>query len=512
MEDVQSEEPDAGLGNGGLGRLAACFLDSLATLGYPAYGYGIRYEYGLFNQAISNCNQVEKPDGWLTFGNPWEKARPEYTIPVHFYGRVQHINGKYSTGKAQWTDYATVIAMPYDTPIPGYKTNTVNTLRLWSAKSPKDFDLSYFNHGNYIDAVLDRNNAENISRVLYPNDNIFEGKELRLKQEYFMVAATLVDIIRRFKTNKTIPPANAEEMYADFPDKVAIQLNDTHPSLAVPELLRILMDEEGIEWDMAWKICRETFAYTNHTILPEALERWPVTMLEHVLPRHLDIIYLINHHHLEAVRAAFPGDEDRVRRMSVVEECGEKRINMAYLSVVSSHTVNGVAAIHSGLLTTSLFRDFYQMTPNKFQNKTNGITPRRWLVLCNPSLSHLITEKIGAGWVKELSQLEKLREFVGDKSFLQEIFKTKQENKRKLAQYVFNQYGIELNTGSLFDIQVKRIHEYKRQTMNLLHVIILYNRIRSNPNGDFVPRTVFFGGKVRERYSFCDSCRELGLF
>lgn len=495
IEELESEEPDAGLGNGGLGRLAACFLDSLATLGYPAYGYGIRYEYGLFNQAIVNCNQIEKPDSWLTYGNPWEKARPEYTIPIKFYGHTI-TNG----GKVEWVDYKTVIAMPYDTPIPGYKNNTVNTMRLWSAKSPKDFDLSYFNHGNYIDAVLDRNVAENISRVLYPNDNFFEGKELRLKQEYFMVAATLVDIIRRFKVNKTDMSQSKEELFSDFSDKVAIQLNDTHPSLAIPELLRVLVDDEGLSWDYAWALCKATFAYTNHTILPEALERWPVCILERVLPRHLDIIYLINYHHLENVRSKYPGDNDKLRAMSVVEEAGEKRINMAFLSVVSSHAVNGVAAIHSGLLTTSLFKDFYDMDPSKFQNKTNGITPRRWLILCNPSLTHLITEKIGDEWPTHLHQLEKLKDFASDKSFLQQIFKTKQENKRRLAQYVSDNYGITLNPGSMFDIQVKRIHEYKRQTLNILHVITLYNRIKSNPNAEFVPRTVLFGGKAAPGY------------
>lgn len=496
IEELESEEPDAGLGNGGLGRLAACFLDSLATIGYPAYGYGIRYEYGLFNQSIVDNNQIEKPDSWLTFGNPWEKARPEYLIPVKFYGRtVTHPDGR-----VEWVDTKSVIAMPYDSPIPGYCNNTVNTMRLWSAKSTNDFDLSYFNHGNYIDAVLDRNIAENISRVLYPNDNFFEGKELRLKQEYFMVSATLVDIIRRFKVSNPAQGRSVEDHYQTFPDKVAIQLNDTHPSLAVPELLRILVDEEGLAWPVAWDICVATFAYTNHTILPEALERWPCSMLDKVLPRHLEIIYRINHEHLERVRAAFPNNNDRVRDMSLVEEGDNKCINMAFLSVVSSHAVNGVSAIHSSLLVKHLFKNFYELTPDKFQNKTNGITPRRWLVLCNPSLSDLITERVGDKWTTQLDLLAGLREFKSDTAFLQRLFKTKQENKQKLAQYVAEHCGVTLNVGSMFDIQVKRIHEYKRQTMNLLHVIELYNRIKADPNALFVPRTIMFGGKAAPGY------------
>ncbi|KAK3849685.1 hypothetical protein Pcinc_043571 [Petrolisthes cinctipes] len=390
IEELEQLEEDAGLGNGGLGRLAACFLDSMATLGMAAYGYGIRYEYGIFAQKIKNGEQAEEPDDWLRFGNPWEKARPEYMIPVNFYGRVQDTpQGKkwVDTQGKKWVDTQIVFAMPYDNPIPGYKNNVVNTMRLWSAKSPNNFNLKFFNDGDYIQAVLDRNFAENISRVLYPNDNFFEGKELRLKQEYFMVAATLQDIIRRFKASKF-----------GSKDHVALQLNDTHPSLAIPELMRILVDIEGLTWARAWDICIKTCAYTNHTVLPEALERWPVSMLEHILPRHLQIIYEINHLHLQEVAKKWPGDMDRQGRMSLVEEHGEKRINMANLCIVGSHAVNGVAAIHSEIIKRDIFRDFYEMFPEKFQNKTNGITPRRWLLLCNPALADVIAEKIGEEW------------------------------------------------------------------------------------------------------------------
>ncbi|KAK7603930.1 hypothetical protein V9T40_004203 [Parthenolecanium corni] len=495
IEELQEIEEDAGLGNGGLGRLAACFLDSMATLGLSAYGYGIRYEYGIFVQRIRDGEQIEEPDDWLRFGCPWEKARPEYMIPVNFYGRVVDI----SSGK-KWVDTQIVYAMPYDNPIPGYGNNVVNTLRLWSAKSPVEFNLKFFNDGDYIQAVLDRNLAENISRVLYPNDNNFEGKELRLKQEYFLCAASLQDIIRRYKASVGPNASESRKSLDSLPDKVAIQLNDTHPSLAIPELMRILVDLEGLSWDKAWDITRRICAYTNHTVLPEALERWPVTLFENMLPRHLDIIYKINYLHLQDVIAKYPGDLDRMRRMSCVEEDGEKRINMAHLSIIGSHVVNGVAFIHSEIIKRDIFKDFYEMTPEKFQNKTNGITPRRWLLLCNPALADLISDKIGEEWMTRLDQLQRLKQFVKDPAFQRNIQKIKQENKFKLAKLLEDDYGVKINAYSMFDIQVKRIHEYKRQLLNCLHVITMYNRIKANPKGNFVPRTVLIGGKAAPGY------------
>uniref|UniRef100_A0AAY3ZYZ5 Alpha-1,4 glucan phosphorylase n=1 Tax=Denticeps clupeoides TaxID=299321 RepID=A0AAY3ZYZ5_9TELE len=474
MEDLEEMEEDAGLGNGGLGRLAACFLDSMATQGLAAYGYGIRYEYGIFNQKIKDGWQVEEADDWLRYGNPWEKARPEYMLPVHFYGRVE----KTDEG-SKWVDTQVVLAMPYDTPIPGYMNNTVNTMRLWSARAPNDFNLKDFNVGDYIQAVLDRNLAENISRVLYPNDNCFEGKELRLKQEYFVVAATLQDVIRRFKTSKK--NSSNPLSFDSFPDKVAMQLNDTHPAMAIPELMRIFVDIEKLDWDMAWDLTKRTFAYTNHTVLPEALERWPVELMETLLPRHLEIIYQINQNHLDCIASLFPDDMDRIRHMSLIEEDGGKRVNMAHLCIVGSHAVNGVAEIHSNIIKTDIFRDFSELEPEKFQNKTNGITPRRWLLLCNPGLADLIAEAIGEDYVKDLSQLQKLNELVDGDTFIRDISKIKQDNKLKFAQYLEKEYKVKINPSSLFDVHVKRIHEYKRQLLNCLHVITLYNRTCAAP-------------------------------
>jgi len=495
IEELQEMEDDAGLGNGGLGRLAACFLDSMATLGLAAYGYGIRYEYGIFAQRIRNGEQIEEPDDWLRFGCPWEKARPEYTVPINFYGRVEH-----TPEGAKWVDTQKILAMPYDNPIPGYKNNVVNTLRLWSAKSPVEFNLSFFNDGDYIQAVIDRNLAENISRVLYPNDNFFEGKELRLKQEYFMTAATLHDIVRRFKNSKFGSREATRTNLELLPEKVAIQLNDTHPSLAIPELMRILMDIEGLTWEKAWEITVKTCAYTNHTILPEALERWPCSLLENILPRHLEIIYRINQEHLDAVLKKWPEDVDRMRRMSMVEEDGEKRINMAFLSIVGAHAVNGVAALHSEILKRDLFKDFYEMYPERFQNKTNGITPRRWLLLCNPSLADVIAEKIGEDWTVHLDQLVKIKKWENDAAFHRAIQTVKQENKLRVASLLEKDYGVKINPASIFDVHVKRIHEYKRQLLNALHIITMYNRIKRNPKGEFVPRTVMVGGKAAPGY------------
>ncbi|KAB0799502.1 hypothetical protein PPYR_07382 [Photinus pyralis] len=495
IEELEDIEEDAGLGNGGLGRLAACFLDSMATLGMAAYGYGIRYEYGIFAQKIVNGEQREEPDDWLRFGNPWEKARPEYMIPVNFFGHVEDT----PQGK-KWVNTQVVYALPYDNPIPGYNNNVVNTLRLWSAKSPVEFDLKYFNDGDYIQAVLDRNLAENISRVLYPNDNVFEGKELRLKQEYFMVAATLQDIIRRFKAAKFGKRDAVRTTFELFPDKVAIQLNDTHPSLAIPELMRVLIDCEGLDWEKAWDITTRTCAYTNHTVLPEALERWPTSMLESILPRHMEIIYHINFLHLKQVEKRWPGDWDKLRALSLIEEDGEKRVNMANLSIVGSHAVNGVARIHSEIIKDDLFRDFYALSPEKFQNKTNGITPRRWLLLCNPGLADLISDRIGEDWIVHLDQLQQLKQWATDSGFQRAIMNVKQENKFKLASILEKCYGVKVNPYSLFDIQVKRIHEYKRQLLNCLHIITLYNRIKKNPSAKVVPRTVMIGGKAAPGY------------
>lgn len=507
IEELEDEEQDAGLGNGGLGRLAACFLDSMASLGIPGYGYGIRYEYGLFAQKIRNGEQVEEPDNWLRFGNPWEKSRPEYLLPIQYYGRIDE--------EGHWVDCQLVYAMPYDYPVPGYRNDYVNTMRLWSAKSPNEFNLGFFNSGDYIQAVLDRNLAENISRVLYPNDNIFEGKELRLKQEYFLCSATLQDIVRRFKNqskaamkrqDKKLPNggdthhASHPIDFSNFAEANAIQLNDTHPSLAIPELMRILVDLEGLEWDNAWQITVNTFGYTNHTVLPEALERWSCSMLDAILPRHLQIIYRINLEHLGKVEKMWPGDLDKMRVLSLVEEGDEKKINMANLSIVGSHKVNGVARIHSDILKRDTFRWFYEMDKSKFINVTNGITPRRWLVQCNPGLSDLIAERIGEEWITHLEQLRKLEKFARDPSFIRAVQDVKNENKMRLAEIIERDYGVEINVGSIFDVHVKRIHEYKRQLLNILRVIYDYNRLKANPSLAYVPRTVMIGGKAAPGY------------
>uniref|UniRef100_A0A671KSD6 Alpha-1,4 glucan phosphorylase n=1 Tax=Sinocyclocheilus anshuiensis TaxID=1608454 RepID=A0A671KSD6_9TELE len=465
MEELQDMEEDAGLGNGGLGRLAACFLDSMATLGLAAYGYGIRYEFGIFNQKIVNGWQAEEADDWLRYGNPWEKARPEYMRPVHFYGRVEH-----HPDGVKWVDTQVVLALPYDTPVPGYRNNIVNTMRLWSAKAPCEFHLKDFNVGGYIQAVLDKNLAENISRVLYPNDNV-----RRVHTWYFVVAATLQDIIRRFKASKFGSTEVVRPSFFCFV-QVAIQLNDTHPAMAIPELMRILMDDEKLSWDTAWDITVCTCAYTNHTVLPEALERWPVDLFQNLLPRHLEIIYEINRRHLERISALYPGDHDRLRRMSLVEEDGQKKINMAHLCIVGSHAVNGVAQIHSDIIKDTVFKDFYDVDPQKFQNKTNGITPRRWLVMCNPGLAEVIAERIGEDYIRDLSQMKNLLKFVDDDAFIRDIAKVKQESKMKFAMHLEEQYKVKINPHSMFDVQVKRIHEYKRQLLNCLHIITLYNR------------------------------------
>ncbi len=493
MEKIRQIEPDAALGNGGLGRLAACFLDSMATLGLPGYGYGIRYEYGMFNQRIENGYQVEHPDNWLRYGNPWEFARPEVLFPVKFHGRVV----KYADEKGQlrhhWVETEDVMAMAYDTPIPGFGGKTVNNMRLWAAKASRDFDLQYFNEGNYIKAVEDKNQSENLSKVLYPNDTTEMGRELRLKQQYFFVSASIQDILYRF--DKSRHPID------DLPEKVAIQLNDTHPSIAIPELMRVLVDLRGLDWDRAWNITTRTFSYTNHTLMPEALETWPVSLLENVLPRHLQIIYEINRRFLADVVHRNPGDLELMRRMSLVDEERGRRVRMAYLSTVGSHHVNGVAQIHTDLMKSTIFSDFARFYPGKIVNITNGITPRRWLNQANPGLTQLISAHIGKEWITDLGQLEKLSKLAGNAAFREQFRAIKHANKVKLTGLIHEKLGVSVNPLSLFDVQIKRIHEYKRQLLNVLHVVTRYNRIRANPDGDFLPRTVIFGGKAAPGYA-----------
>jgi starch phosphorylase len=492
LDAIQEIEHDAALGNGGLGRLAACFLDSMATLGLPGYGYGIRYEYGMFNQHIERGQQVEHPDNWLRYGNPWEFARPDVLYQVKFHGRVvSHPDNKGQMGY-HWVDTDDVMAMAYDTPIPGFGTQAVNNMRLWAAKATRDFDLSYFNEGNYIKAVEDKNESENLSKVLYPSDTTIMGRELRLKQQYFFVCASLQDILRRFR--------KVHASFDELPDKVAIQLNDTHPSIAIPELMRVLVDGHGLAWERAWDISTRTFSYTNHTLMPEALESWPVPLFERVLPRHLQIIYEINHRFLKEVMHRHPGDMDLLRRVSLIDESGEKRVRMAQLAIVGSHKVNGVAAIHTDLMRQTIFSDFHHIWPEKIINITNGITPRRWLNQANPDLSRLISSRIGDGWVKNLSELERLVPLAEDGEFRRQFAQVKQANKLRLAASIGGRMQIAVDPKSMFDVQVKRIHEYKRQLLNVLHVITLYNRLRANPGGDFVPRTVFFGGKAAPGY------------
>lgn len=492
IDDVREEEIDAGLGNGGLGRLAACFLDSMATLELPCYGYGIRYDYGIFNQKIINGYQVEEPDNWLRLGNPWEIEREEFQIRVKFYGNVSSYKNKHNKTCYKWDNTQDVLAMPYDIPIPGYDTTNVNTLRLWTAKATNEFDFNEFNMGNYVDAVEDKNKWENISKVLYPNDVTENGKILRLQQQYFFVTASLRDIIRRFlKYNSD---------FKDFPNKVAIQLNDTHPAIAIPELMRILVDEYEVAWNDAWNITVNTFGYTNHTLLPEALEKWPVWMMEKLLPRHMQIIYQINYEFLSALSLKYPGDVEKLRRMSIIDENGERYVRMAFLAVVGSHSTNGVAALHSELLKDDLLNDFYQFFPERFNNKTNGITQRRWLLKSNPGLSDLITGKIGDGWTKDLYKLKKLEKLTGDKDFIKSWQEIKLENKKKLAEIIKNETGVVVNPKSLFDVQIKRLHEYKRQLLDVLNIISLYIELKSNPKMDFVPRTFIFGAKAAPGY------------
>ncbi len=488
LDEIRSVEMDAGLGNGGLGRLAACFLDSMATLGIPAQGYGIRYDYGIFNQKIKDGFQVELPDEWMRNGNPWEIPRPEYAVKLHYYG---HIDNAAKSG-ARWVNAEAVMAVPYDIPIPGYKNDVVNTLRLWSARSTDEFEFDYFNHGDYEKAVQKKIHSESISKVLYPNDNVSQGKELRLKQEYFFTAASISDIIRRHKADKN----DMRKLH----EKVCIQLNDTHPALAVVELMRVLIDQEGLGWEEAWAIVTKTFAYTNHTLMPEALECWTVPLMQFVLPRHLEIIYEINHRFLQDVEKKFPGDNERLRRMSIIQEGDPKRIRMAHLAIVGSFSVNGVSALHTDLLKTQLFRDFYEMFPRRINNKTNGITPRRWLLKANPKLSELITETIGDKWVTDLDQLQALGQHANSKEFCRRWRAIKQANKVALSDYIIKTMDMPIDPNSMFDVQVKRIHEYKRQLMFGFYILSQYLSLKNNPHAFVQPRTFMVGGKAAPGY------------
>ncbi len=494
LEEVEEVEPDAGLGNGGLGRLAACFLDSCATLGLPVTGYGLRYEYGMFHQHIENGYQVEDPDHWMRDGHPWEVERPEYTQRVRFGGHTEHFTDPRGRNLVRWAGTDDVLAVPYDVPVTGYRNRIVNTLRLWSASATDEFDLHDFNAGDYADAVASKNRAENITMVLYPNDSNENGKELRLRQQYFLSSASLQDAFRQW----------ADQPLSAFPEGNIFQLNDTHPSIAIAEMMRILLDDpdKRLPWDQAWDITSRCMAYTNHTLLPEALERWPVRLFEQLLPRPLEIIYEINARFLSQVRQRWPGDNDRVRRMSLIEEGPEPQIRMAWLAIVGSSSVNGVAALHSELLKAGLFKDFYEMWPQKFNNKTNGVTPRRWLSMANPELAQLLTEKLGDGWQADLDRLTAMRPWAenGDVEFQARWRQIRYNNKQRLAELVKHYTGVTFNPSALFDIQVKRIHEYKRQLLNALHVIHLYNRIRNGDTEDWVNRCVLIGGKAAPGY------------
>jgi starch phosphorylase len=494
--EIREQEVDMGLGNGGLGRLAACFLDSLATLDFPAIGYGIHYEFGLFKQEFVHGHQIEHPDSWMIFGTPWEVVRPEYAVTIQIYGNVENVFDDHGSYRPRWVNTKHVMGVPYDIPIAGYGTKTVNLLRLWASRSTEEFDLAAFNSGGYVEAVREKVVGETISKVLYPNDKTENGKELRLVQQYFFVACSLRDIIRRHFRN-----ADKGNTWENFSDKVAVQLNDTHPAVAVPELMRILLDEENMPWARAWAIVNRVFGYTNHTLLPEALEKWSVPLFGRVLPRHLQIIFEINKGLMQAVEAKWPGDLEKMRVCSLIEEGGAKAVRMANLAVVGSHAVNGVAALHTELLKKDLFPEFDALHPGKFQNKTNGITPRRWLLDCNPRLAGLITRSLGgAAWVRDLDALRGLEKFAGDAAFQREFMAVKRANKADLAAIIHAECGVEVSPDALFDVQIKRLHEYKRQHLNLLHIMALYRRLLQNPQLDLVPRVFVFAAKAAPGY------------
>ena len=492
LEDLLYQEEEPGLGNGGLGRLAACFIDSLATLEVPALGYGIRYEYGIFHQTLVDGWQAEKTDKWLRYGNPWEIARPEWTVEIRFGGHTEQYVDEQQRLRVRWLPARVVLGVPHDTPILGYHVNTANTLRLWKAEAPESFDFGQFNRGDYAGAVTQKIVSENLSKVLYPNDEQEAGKELRLQQQYFFVSASLQDMLRILK----IQGVSVER----FHEKFAVQLNDTHPSIGVAELMRLLVDEHLVVWDTAWDITCKSFGYTNHTLMPEALERWSLPLFQRVLPRHLEIIYEINARFLDQVRLRFFGDEQRLARLSLIEENGPRYVRMANLACVGSHAINGVADLHTELLKQDVLKDFYELWPEKFTNKTNGVTPRRWIVLANPRLTSLISETLGEGWIKDLSQLRELEQHVENASFRERWAKVKHDNKSDLATHITRRLGIAINPDSIFDVQVKRIHEYKRQHLAALHIIALYLRIKANPNIELTPRTFIFGGKAAPGY------------
>ncbi|MDY5930706.1 MAG: glycogen/starch/alpha-glucan family phosphorylase, partial [Candidatus Ornithospirochaeta sp.] len=493
-EELMDVEPDAGLGNGGLGRLAACFLDSLATLEIPAYGYGIRYNYGIFRQQIKDGYQRESPDNWLKDGNPWELKRPDLVYPVYFGGEVKHLreNGR---DVFKWIPNECVNGMAYDTPIVGYGGKTINTLRLWSAQSPDGFSFKEFDSGDYTEAVRNKINAETLSQVLYPNDTLYMGKELRLKQQYFFVTCSLQDIIRRFKRN-------ADYKWSAFPDNAAIQLNDTHPSLAIPELMRLLIDQEGLGWDEAWEITEKTMGYTNHTLMPEALEKWSLPMIEKILPRHTQIIFEINRRFIEKAVSFFPMQNDKIAKVSIIEESDPKMVRMANLSIIGSHSTNGVAALHSELLVKSMFPEFNQIYPERFNNKTNGITQRRWLLDANPALAEKITASIGSGWITDYSQIAKLLPYADDPAFVEDFSRIKRIAKEKAASFLKRDCGIIISPDTMIDVQVKRIHEYKRQLLNALNILMIYNRMKNDRAylESYQPTTFLFGGKAAPGY------------
>jgi starch phosphorylase len=492
MDDIRDEEYDMGLGNGGLGRLAACFLDSLATLDLPAVGYGIHYQYGLFKQEFRNGYQVELPDAWMKYGTPWEIMRPEHACEISVFGHVENVFDDRGNYIPRWVGAKKLIGVPFDIPIPGFGTETVNFLRLWESRASEEFDFDAFNRGGYDEAVSEKNRSETISKVLYPNDKTESGKELRMLQQYFLVACSLQDIIRRYFKNN--------EGWDAFPEKVAIQLNDTHPALAIPELMRLLTDQYEQDWDTAWSIVTRTMAYTNHTLLPEALEKWSVGLFQKLLPRHMQIIFQINEQFLELVEERWPGDTGKMRALSLIEEGSTQMVRMAHLSVVGSHSVNGVAALHTQLLKANLFPEFDELYPGKFNNKTNGITPRRWLLACNPRLSALITSKIGHGWERDLDKLRGLEAYADDPQFQADFMAVKRANKVDLAKIIKRECNIGVNPDALFDVQIKRLHEYKRQHLNLLHILALYRRLLQQPDLDMVPRVFIFAAKAAPGY------------
>jgi starch phosphorylase len=494
LEEVREVEPDAALGNGGLGRLAACFLDSLASLGYAGYGYGLLYEFGLFRQDVRNGRQVEKPDHWLAQASPWLIERHEEACMVPIYGRIEHAVDSEGSYNPMWLDWQIVIGVPSDLPVPGYGGKSVNYLRLFSARSSRDFDMQIFNDGDYLHAVEQKISSETISKILYPSDSHVSGKELRLLQEYFLVACSLRDIFSRYRK------AHGDNDLANFPSRIAIQLNDTHPAISVAELMRIFVDEEHLEWDNAWTLTQATFGYTNHTLMPEALEKWPVPLFERVLPRHLQIIYEINRRFLDLVASRWPGDEERQIRMSIIEESEPKQVRMAYLAIIGSHSVNGVAKLHSDLITTDLAPDFFELWPEKFNNKTNGVTPRRWLLKANPGLAGLISATIGNEWITNLEQLRGLEPYAGDNSFLKSFLEVKRANKLLLAEKIWSTNRVKTDPAALFDVQVKRIHEYKRQLLNVLHIISLYLSVIEDGRELIAPRVFLFAGKAAPGY------------